>query len=231
MAEGRIDFLDQNGEIIVSTEYENFKKMCRQIELEDQFGDPFIAHVYGYERIGFRPKNTTSKLRHIQDLIPDDAEKDRFWVYDDKIVAMYFNPNGGPNEYGDFMEHNFTFDRIIQADEESETDEDFMDALYGDASNDTFCIDIGTDSFDSTLEEFPSGFRPEDDSPAGIRKWMVETAKAKQAEDICEIRVNPILYFQPQSKMSEEQLVSLIQKKLEDAGFCVLDDSIEIQGI
>ena len=227
MAVGRIDFLDKNGEITMSMEYESWDKMSAQIALEDNFGDSFVAHVYSYDELNFELKSPNSKVKYLQKLVPDDAEQDRFWIDENEIVAIYWNPNGGPDGFGDYLEHHFSYERILECDKEAGYDEEFSDLLYGDASNTTFCIDIGADAFESVSKDFSSGFRPNDNSFTGIREWMVRTAKAKLAErkKKVEYRLNPVLYYSSTIPLHETRAV--IRHQLENAGFIILDGSLD----
>ena len=223
MAVGRIDFLDKNGEITMSMEYESWDKMSAQIALEDQFGDPFVAHVYSYDELNFELKSPNSKVKYLQKLVPDGAEQDRFWIDDNEIVAIYWNPNGGPDGFGDYLEHHFSYERILECDRAAGYDEEFSDLLYGDASNTTFCIDIGTDAFESVSKEFSSGFRPNDNSFTGIREWMVGTAKAKLAERNPKIlKAVAVLKLPKKAGEKESQTLKRAKEKLSDSGFDVV---------
>ena len=223
MAVGRIDFLDKNGEITMSMEYESWDKMSAQIDLEDQFGDPFVAHVYRYDELNFELKSPNSKVKYLQKLVPDGAEQDRFWIDDNEIVAIYWNPNGGPDGFGDYLEHHFSYERILECDKEAGYDEEFSDLLYGDASNTTFYIDIGTDAFESVSKEFSSGFRPNDNSFTGIREWMVGTAKAKLAERNPKIlKAVAVLKLPKKAGEKESQTLKRAKEKLSDSGFDVV---------
>ena len=230
MSVGRIDFLDKNGEVKSVTEYESWDKMKAQIALEDQFGDPFIAQVYSYDKLPFELKAPNSKVRYLQDLVPDDAENDRFWVEENEIVAVYWNPNGGPDGFGDYLEHHFSFERILESDKEAKSDADFSDALYGDATNDTFCLDIGTREFEEMSKDFSSGFRPNDNSFTGIREWMVRVAKEKLSEKgyfIREIKISPVLYLQIKNGETAENALDRVMSLLDQAGFDVLSGSLD----
>ena len=194
MAVGRIDFLDKNGEITMSMEYESWDKMSAQIALEDQFGDPFVAHVYSYDELNFELKSPNSKVKYLQKLVPDGAEQDRFWIDDNEIVAIYWNPNGGPDGFGDYLEHHFSYERILECDKEAGYD-----------------------------EEFSSGFRPNDNSFTGIREWMVGTAKAKLAERNPKIlKAVAVLKLPKKAGEKESQTLKRAKEKLSDSGFDVV---------
>ena len=230
MSVGRIDFLDKNGEVKSVTEYESWDKMKAQIALEDQFGDPFIAQVYSYDKLPFELKAPNSKVRYLQDLVPDDAENDRFWVEENEIVAVYWNPNGGPDGFGDYLEHHFSFESILECNKDAGNDKQFSDLLYGNATYDTFCLDIGTREFEEMSKDFSSGFRPNDNSFTGIREWMVRVAKEKLSEKgyfIRESKISPVLYLQMKNGETAENALDRVMSLLDQAGFDVLSGSLD----
>lgn len=221
---GRIDFMNKTNDTIINTQnYDSWEKMKAQIKLEDDFESPFVAVIYDYHRMNnFVPHSKTSEIKYIQEMIPDDAEKDRFWIGETSITAVYFNPNGGENELGDFLQHNFDFEYILQCDKEAENDKAFLDMLYGDARRcPTYCIDVGTTAFEDQINDWHDGIRPTDTSPKGIRKWMVETVKSKKEE--YELKFEPTLYLKLLPGENHMDAMERAENLLIDAGFDILD--------
>lgn len=169
------------GKIEYATKQMRFENIADLIEaainLEKQ-GIPMTITVFSHDKLELSSELTT--VRYLQEMIPEDAEKDRFWIGSEAMTAVYYNPNGGPEGLGDWEHHIFRYDYILKMDAEYSDDENgdkFFDALYGDAVQcPTYCTDIDTEQFEVMLDEWSNGYRPEDTSNAGIRKWMVETA-------------------------------------------------------
>ena len=115
--------------------------------------------------------------------VPVDAEKDRFWVSDTEIVAVYYNPQGN-DENGLFEEHHFPYWFIMElvdkypVDSEADAESFIYDLLYGDAIYcPTYCLDSGTSSFEYVVESWETGIRPDDTTAIGLYKWFVQLAK------------------------------------------------------
>lgn len=213
-------------------EYSDWEKMKAQIELENNFETPFKAFIYTDNRMPetFTPKET-SQITYILDMIPDDAEtNDRFFMNENGIKATYFNPQGGIDGLGEFMEHHFSYDYILQCENEIKDDEAFLDALYGDACRcPTYCIDIGTDLFGQKLAEFNKGQTVKDNTPHNVRQFLVKQAQAHQKKDKSEyeLKIQPVIYLTLNADETKEQVLQRAETLLNNAGFTVLSGSMD----
>lgn len=155
--------------------------------------DRWTYNQYAFEIWCHTDKNKSKKYDYdtIRENIPDDAEHDRFWSNDSEITAVYYNPNGGGNEedgeIGEFMEHHFPIDYIIENDGKyphtEEGDNEFCDALYGDAQRcPTYCIDIGTKSFENTIANWSNGTRLKNETPNTIRSYLTQICYKSKRE-------------------------------------------------
>lgn len=233
---GKIFFKTREGEEFASTEYESWKKMKKELDNELVNGNLFAAVIYSDDEYipEIKLKNGQT-ITYLQNIVPEDAEQDRFWLGSESITAMYFNPQGGLEGNGDFLQHTFPYDYILQCDEEAgegaDGDEAFMDMLYGDACRcPTYCIDVGTIAFDNALDDWENGIRPADTSPGGIRKWFVEMAK--NHDKSFELAVNTRIYLPTKLGETKEAAYDRLTKLLESVGVTILDtDDIEIREI
>ena len=221
--------IEGNNKIDYLIEYSDWNKMKSQIELETLFNTPFRAFVYTNDRLPDNFKlNPNSKIIYLPELIPANAETfDRYYIEKDKVVAIYYNPDGGIDGIGEFMQHNFPYEYILECDQENNDDETFVDSLYGDAINcPTYCIDIGTERFETILENLPTGIVLPDMEPATIRKFLVDTANDKLKNKEYELKIAPVLYLKLNSGETKDEVIRRAENMLETAGFDYLDMSI-----